>query len=161
MARVVQVGMADYKAAVCPNILMTAGLGSCVGVCLWDPATRIGGLAHIMLPSSVQARRTDNKGKFADTAILAVIQEMSRLGANPARLVAKIAGGAQMFNFGGTTDIMRIGDRNAQAVQQVLKNEKIKILFSDIGGSHGRTIYFMTENGKLTIRTIEHGERVV
>lgn len=161
MARVVQVGMADYKVAISPNTLMTAGLGSCVGVCLWDPVTKIGGLAHIMLPSSVQARRSDSKGKFADTAILAVIQEMNRLGANPTRLVAKIAGGAQMFNFGGTTDIMRIGDRNAQAVQQVLKNEKIKILFSDIGGSHGRTIYFMTENGKLTIRTIEHGERVV
>ncbi|NLK50928.1 MAG: chemotaxis protein CheD [Syntrophomonadaceae bacterium] len=161
MSKVIQVGMADYKTAINPGILMTAGLGSCVGVCLWDPVTKIGGLAHVMLPSSEQARKTDNKAKFADTAILALLKEMSGMGANLSRVVAKIAGGAQMFSFPGSSDIMRIGERNAKAVQEVLRQEKIKLIYTDVGGSYGRTIHFWTETGKLSIRTIEHGERIV
>jgi chemotaxis protein CheD len=153
--------MADLRVASRPHILMTAGLGSCVGVCLWDPVAKVGGLAHVMLPSSKQAKKTDNKGKFADTAIVALIQEMSTMGANVNRIVAKIAGGAQMFKFPGSSDIMRIGDRNSQAVQEMLKEKKIRVLYSDVGGSFGRTIYLDTDTGKLIIRTIQHGERVV
>lgn len=161
MSRVIQVGMADLRVAKAPDKLMTAGLGSCIGICLYDPIAKIGGLAHIMLPSSIQARKTDNRAKFADTAILDLITEMTKIGANRNRLVAKIAGGAQRFTFPGVTDVMKIGDRNAEAVVETLKRERIPLLAQDTGGNYGRTIQFCTNSGNLYVRTIDHGERVL
>ncbi|MGE5397865.1 MAG: chemotaxis protein CheD [Chitinophagales bacterium] len=161
MSKIIQVGMADLKVASVPDKLMTAGLGSCVGICLHDKANRIGGLAHIMLPSSLQARSTQNKAKFADTALDVLISEMEKLGSLSARLTAKIAGGAQMFNFSGDSDIMKIGERNARAVEEALKRLNIKLIANDTGGTYGRTIVFDPENGELLVKTIGHGERII
>ena len=105
----IKVGMADLATAKPPQVLVTTGLGSCVGVCLLDPLVKVGGLAHIMLPDSTQARDVQNKAKYADTAIKILIDEMVNLGAIKRRMVAKIAGGAQMFNFSGNNSIMKIG----------------------------------------------------
>ncbi|NPV92026.1 MAG: chemotaxis protein CheD [Firmicutes bacterium] len=158
---VLQVGMADLKVAKVPDILSSAGLGSCIGICLWDPITRIGGLAHIMLPSSALARNTDNKAKFADTAIPALVQEMERIGAMKSRLVAKIAGGAQMFALTEASSIMKIGERNAESSLETLRKMGIKLLHAETGANYGRSITFKTETGQLHIRTIEYGERIV
>lgn len=157
----VKVGMADLKASKAPNNLMTSGLGSCIGICLFDGAAKVGGLAHIMLPISSQARSSENKGKFADTAIPVLIDDMLKLGATRGRLVAKIAGGAQMFSFPGGSDVMRIGDRNAEAVVNGLKKENIPLLARETGGNFGRTIELDTLTGKLHIRTVDRGEKVV
>ncbi len=161
MSKIVQVGMADLKVAKPPDKLITAGLGSCIGICLLDKNTRIGSMTHIMLPSSLQAKNTDNKAKFADTGIVMVMDEMRKMGANTNGLVAKIAGGAQMFKFSGESDILKIGERNALAVVENLEKYKIRLLSKDVGGNYGRTITFDPETGELLVRTIGHGEQVI
>lgn len=161
MGVVLKVGIAELKAAKSPTNLSSAGLGSCVGICLFDPAAKIGGLAHIMLPDSTQARNSDNKAKFANTAVGVLIAEMLKLGALKNRIVAKIAGGAQMFIFRDTTDFMQIGERNIEATKNALKKEQIPLLTQDVGGNYGRSIELCTATGKLYIRTIEHGEKII
>lgn len=161
MSNIIQVGMADLKVAKPPDKLITAGLGSCIGICLLDKTTKIGSLTHIMLPSSLQAKNADNKAKFADTAIVAVLEEMRKAGANTSGLVAKIAGGAQMFKFSGENDILKIGERNAVAVEEHLEKHRIRLLVKDVGGNYGRTITFDPQTGDLHVRTIGHGERII
>lgn len=161
MATIIQVGMADLKLARAPDKLMTAGLGSCIGICIIDRSAKVACLAHIMLPSSEQAKNAENKAKFADSAIEVVLDEMLKNGANRSRLQAKIAGGAQMFKFSGESDIMKIGERNAIAVETNLNKHKIPILAKDTGGNYGRTITFDAETGELLVRTIGHGERII
>ncbi len=152
--------MADFKVVQAPDKLITAGLGSCIGICLCDKAAKIGGMAHIMLPSSERARANQNRAKFADTAIEDMIALMVKMGASPKRITAKIAGGAQMFNI-GNSEVMKIGERNAKAVVEILNKNNIPILAQDTGGNFGRTIIFDTETGELLIRTIGLGERVI
>lgn len=161
MSRIIQVGMADLKVAAVPDKLVTAGLGSCIGICILDRNKGIGSLAHIMLPSSLQSKNNQNKAKFADTAIIMVLEEMKKRGANIGALVAKIAGGAQMFKFSGDSEILKIGQRNAAAVAENLDKHKIKLLAQDTGGNYGRTITFDVTTGNLHIRTIGHGERII
>ena len=112
MPELIKVGMADLKAGKAPDSIISYGLGSCVGIALYDPQTKVGGLAHIMLPDSTQARATDNTAKFADTALPVLLDQVIALGGARNRLTAKIAGGSQMFSFAQATDVMRIGDRN-------------------------------------------------
>lgn len=161
MPKIIQVGMADLKVAQAPDKLMTAGLGSCIGICLLDRSTKIGSLIHIMLPSSINAKSNQNQAKFADSGLQMALEEMAKSGANTSMLLAKIAGGAQMFKFSGESNIMKIGERNATAVEENLKKHKIKLLAKDTGGSYGRTITFDPATGDLLIRTIGHGERVI
>lgn len=160
MSVVINVGMADYKTAKTPDILMTAGLGSCIGVCIHDQVSRVGGLAHIMLPTA-NGNVGGNLFKYADTAIEIMMQEILKLGANKNRLKAKIAGGAQMFSFPGKPPVLKIGDRNSEAVEQELKRMGIPLLSTDVGGSFGRTIHFDVATGELRVRTINHGEKVI
>lgn len=160
MNGVISVGMADYKTARSPDILLTAGLGSCIGICVHDPILKVGGMAHIMLPTA-NGSIGGNPAKYADTALELLLKEITGLGAMKSRLRAKIAGGAQMFSFPGKPPVLKIGDRNAEAVEHELKKNGIPILAADIGGSFGRTIHFDVGTGELRIRTINHGEKVV
>ena len=160
MNGVISVGMADFKTARSPDILLTAGLGSCIGICIHDPLLKVGGMAHIMLPSA-SGSLGGNPAKYADTALLLLLKEIAGLGANNSRLRAKIAGGAQMFSFPGKPPVLKIGERNAEAVAQELKKNGIPLLIADVGGSFGRTIHFDVGTGELRIRTINHGEKVV
>lgn len=160
MSNIIKVGMADLNTAKSPDVLQTCGLGSCVGICLWDPIRKLAGMAHIMLPSS-SINTGGNPAKFADTAIPFLITQMKKQGAETSRLVAKIAGGSQMFSFSNSSDIMKIGDRNTEAVKQGLKKAGIRLLASDTGGSYGRTIEFHSENGSLYIKTVNVGEKYI
>ena len=160
MSVVISVGMADYKTARAPDLLLTAGLGSCIGICIHDPLLKVGGMAHIMLPTAA-INMGGNPAKYADTALELLLKEISGMGANRARLKAKMAGGAQMFSFPGKPPVLKIGERNAEAVKQELKKHGIPLLVADVGGSFGRTIYFDVATGELRIRTINHGEKVV
>ena len=161
MSTMIKVGMADLKIAKSPDALTTLGLGSCIGICLYDPGAHIIGMAHIMLPSSKTIKNNSNIAKFADTAIVKLLDDMTREGANQRRLVGKIAGGAQMFKFTSGNDMMRIGERNADAVRSILTDLKIPILADDTGGTFGRTIEFYSETGILKIKTIGHGIKEV
>lgn len=157
MGSLIKVGMADLKTAISPKVLTTLGLGSCVGICLYDPIIKVAGMAHIMLPSSKTIKNNQNLFKFADTGIDILIEEMVNKGAKKNRMVSKIAGGAQMFSFSTKNDIMKIGERNVIAVKNILKEYRIPIKAEDTGGNHGRTIEFYATDGKLVVKTIGHG----
>ncbi|MCS7234220.1 MAG: chemotaxis protein CheD [Synergistetes bacterium] len=157
MGQVIRVGIADFNIAKSPDILVTLGLGSCVGVALYDKVAKIGGLAHIMLPDSKQAREGQNPAKFADSAIPLLIEKMERAGASKSRIVAKIAGGAQMFSFSDKNLQLSIGKRNVEAVKAVLAQEKIPLVSEDTGGGYGRSVELHTDTGKFIIRTVGHG----
>lgn len=159
MAELIKVGMADYKVGCNPASLISYGLGSCVGIALFDSVAKVGGLAHIMLPDSTQARSADNIAKFADTALPAMLNDIIKLGANKSRITAKIAGGAQMFTFTNATDIMRVGERNAEAVRLVLKKLDIRLLAEDTGGNYGRTVELKLDTGIFRVKTIDKGEK--
>ena len=159
MPELIKVGMADLKSGKSPDSIISYGLGSCVGIALYDAQAKVGGLAHIMLPDSTQARATDNQAKFADTALPVLLDQILRLGAARSRITAKIAGGSQMFSFVQATDIMRIGDRNAEAVRAVLKSLSIRLLVEDCGGNYGRTVELMLDSGIFVIKTVDKGEK--
>ncbi len=155
------VGMADLNTTKSPGVLTTLGLGSCVGIALYDPVTKVAGLAHVMLPDSKQIKNNSNIAKFADTATLKLIKDMLVLGAQKSRLKAKLAGGAQMFAFDSKNESMRIGDRNVEASINILKQLSIPIIGRDTGSSYGRTVELYSEDGRFVIKTIGHGNRVI
>ena len=159
MSDLIKVGMADYKIGKNPASLISYGLGSCVGIALYDPLSKVGGLAHIMLPDSTQARSNENPAKFADTALPRMLDEVVKLGAVKSRIVAKIAGGAQMFAFANASDIMRVGERNAEAVRIILRNLDIKVIADDTGGNYGRTVELKLDSGIFRVKTIDKGEK--
>lgn len=150
----IKVGMADLKVCVSPDSVTTLGLGSCVGIALRDPITKVGGLAHIMLPDSTAIRNNSNIPKFADTGIEELVRQVTLKGANRSRLVAKIAGGAQMFGFGSASETVRVGERNVEATKKKLKEMKIPILAEDTGKNFGRTVIFYPETGDFVIRAV-------
>lgn len=159
---VVKVGIADMNITKAPNTIRTSGLGSCVGVVLYDSQKKIAGLAHIMLPdSSLERGKTIHKAKYADTAISVLIELLKKEGVNPKLLKAKIAGGAEMFKFSSKNKMMRIGPRNVDAVKKELKKYSIPLIAEDTGGSSGRTIEFCPETGKLMIRTVNQGTKEI
>lgn len=158
MEQMIKVGMADLNIAKAPGILTTLGLGSCVAIALYDRKQKIGGLAHIMLPSSKNIKRNENKAKFADTAVEYLIEKMESLGADINNITAKIAGGAQMFAFKNkNNDLLRIGERNVAATLKALEEAKIPVIAQDTGGNYGRTVELYTEDGTLLIKTIGKG----
>ena len=161
MSEIIKVGMADLKVCKSPNAVKTLGLGSCVGIAVRDPVTKVGGLAHIMLPDSTSIRNNSNIPKFADTGIEELVRQIVSAGANRNRLVAKIAGGAQMFSFQQKADMVRVGDRNVEAVKKKLQQMKIPILASDTGKNYGRTVIFYPETGDFVIRRVGKGDSVI
>lgn len=147
----ITVGIADLNVGRDKDVLVTYALGSCVGICLYDSERKVGGLAHIMLPSSKEASAPhDNLRRYADTGIAELINIMSMKGANPNRLTAKIAGGAQMFSV--SSAVFNIGERNIAAVKQVLTNHKIRLLAEETGSNFGRTVFFNVNDGIMEVR---------
>jgi chemotaxis protein CheD len=157
---VIVVGMADLKVARGPDVLTTLGLGSCVGITLYDKLKKIGGLAHVMLPT-YKGDEGQNTAKFADSAIIELVNQMSRIGATRSSLVAKIAGGAHMFGRTQNNDMLKIGERNAAASLAILKQLGIPVQANDTGGSHGRTIELYIDSGALKIRSVGAGEKFI
>lgn len=161
MGKVIKVGMADLNVCVSPDSITTLGLGSCVGIAVRDPVTKIGGLAHIMLPDSASIRINSNIPKFADTGIEELVKQVVAKGANRGRLVAKIAGGAQMFAFQSTNDMVRVGERNVAATKKKLAELKIPIIAQDTGKNYGRTVIFYPETGDFVIRAVGKPENII
>ena len=128
MSEVIRVGMADLNICKAPDIITTLGLGSCIGLTFYDPVTKIGGMVHYMLPDSTQMRNNSNIAKFADTGIEELLRRVVGAGANRGRLVAKIAGGAKMFEVSGMSNVGNIGERNAIAAKEKLKELKIRLI---------------------------------
>ncbi|HHX94585.1 MAG TPA: chemotaxis protein CheD [Clostridia bacterium] len=150
----IKVGISEWKASTAPHRLITLGLGSCVGIVLFDSFNRVGGLSHIMLPNSKQFKNNGKKGKFPDTAIPLLVEDMVKLGARRSAIKAKIAGGAKMFSSVGTSFTNNIGERNVEQTCKVLSDMGIPLLAADVGGNKGRTIIFDTQEGIVWIRTL-------
>lgn len=153
------VGVGEYAVAAHPAVLITQALGSCVGVCLWDPRLRIGGMAHVMLPSAPASGFSGRPHRFADLAIPAMVSRMAELGCKERGLIAKLAGGSAMFK--GESGIDTIGGRNVAAVTAQLERYGIKSKASDTGGSHARTIELRLDTGTLLVRSYTFGIREI
>lgn len=159
MSTVVKVGIADLNVVTEPDTIRTSGLGSCVGVVIYDELKKIAGLSHVLLPDSSLTKQTNfNKYKYADTAIPVLIEKLVKKGARKYALKSKIAGGAQMFKLSTGSDMMRIGSRNIDAVKFALRKQQIPIIASDVGGNVGRTIEFDPSTSKLKIRKVNQEE---
>lgn len=161
MSEIIKVGMADLNICKSPDGLTTLGLGSCVGIAMRDPLTKVGGLAHIMLPDSTAIKDNSNLPKFADTGIVELIDQIVRAGGSKTRLVAKIAGGAQMFAFQSKSSMIKVGKKNVIAVKKKLEELKIPILAEDTGENYGRTVIFYPETGDFIIRAVGKPEKVI
>ena len=148
------IGIAELKAVRAPDRVSTLGLGSCVGLVLYDPVSKVGGMVHIMLPAAPKEGSVTNRSKFADTGILDLIRAVAASGAMRGRLIAKFAGGAHMFNAVCNNDIMNVGERNVQMCRKILQEQSIRTVAEDTGGACGRSIEFCCESGMLQVRTI-------
>ncbi|TZE83329.1 chemotaxis protein CheD [Calorimonas adulescens] len=160
-SKLVRVGMADMKIAYPPDKLVTVGLGSCVGVIIYDMNHEFAGMVHIMLPKSKENMAGQNIYKFADTGIYALYNNLIKIGAQKNKLLSKIAGGAQMFTLKSNNDVLKIGRRNVDAVKCILNELNIPIISEDVGGNYGRTIEFDIEHGTLNVKTIGFGEKSI
>ena len=156
----IKVGMAEYKVMESPALLTSIGLGSCIGLVLYDAINKIGALAHIMLPKQSEAKNKSNPAKFADTSIDLMLAEMEAHGSCSRNIKAKLFGGANMFPNVQGKILMNVGARNAAAVKEELIKRKIAVVAEDVGGHCGRTIIFDTRSGKVSVKTV-HGENVI
>lgn len=155
----ITVGISDLAVSCDDDVIVTYALGSCVGICLSDRRTRIGGLSHIMLPDSKQVHEdTTNPKKYADTAIYMMLKEMVRQGADVKSVTAKIVGGAQMF---AATAGFNIGERNIMAVTQILNKYNIPIIAQQTGGSIGRTVFFKVKTNEVKVKSAMHGVTII
>lgn len=156
------VGIAEYKIVKEPQKIMTIGLGSCCGVILYDEINRIAGLVHILLSSSQNEKNLVNKAKYADTGIVALYEDMKKLGANSRFMKAKLAGGAHMFNFNNPSNsIFTIGEKNVKECKVMLARLNIPIISEDTLGTWGRTIVFDTTTNKLHVKSVGKGEKLI
>jgi len=153
-----RVKMAEFAISSAPDVLITIGLGSCVGIALYDKRSKIGGLLHIMLPTN---KKDLKPAKYADTGIPHMIEEMEKKGAKKRRMVAKIAGGAQMFSMGGDNSGLKVGERNVIKVKDILKEKNIDIIGEDVGKNYGRTMKFYTEDGKVLITSHRQDDNIL
>ncbi len=154
MSEVIKVGMADLNICKSPNVITTLGLGSCIGLTFYDPVTKIGGMVHYMLPDSTKVKNNSNIAKFGDTGIEELLKRVVAAGASRTRLVAKMAGGAKMFEVSGLSDIGNIGARNAEAAKLKLKELGIRLIAEDTGLNYGRTVELHCDTGEFYIKAV-------
>ncbi|HKK02277.1 MAG TPA: chemotaxis protein CheD [Desulfuromonadales bacterium] len=157
----VRVGIADMRVAKAPALLVAHGLGSCIGIALYDPELCLGGMAHTLLPYQRAGTGPFRVGKFVDSAIEAMLAELEARGAVRQRLWAKIFGGATMFRSPLHPEDDGIGVRNTRAAREILDVFGIPLVAEDIGGHHGRSVEFDLATGCIQIRSLRQHETVV
>ncbi len=155
-----KVGIADFKVARREPGIITYALGSCIGICLLDPVTKIAGMVHIMLPES-SGERVDNPAKYAVTGIPLLVKSMTAAGANPIAFKAKIAGGAQMFQMKQASAIGDIGRRNIVKVREILAAMKIPVIAADVGENYARTLILHRESGVAEVKSYDRGIKTI
>lgn len=138
--------------------LVAHSLGSCVGICLWDPATKLAAMAHVVLPTAPTDGPVALPGKFGDTAVPALLKALKRQGAELTRLRCKIAGGAAVLALGAGGRLPNIGERNVAAVKAALARARIRILAEETGGNQGRTVRLEPPSGRVLVRTVRGSE---
>jgi chemotaxis protein CheD len=157
----IRVKVAECAVGRDEQILITIGLGSCVAIALYDSTARIGGLAHTLLPDETMARDRTNPAKFAASAVTLLLAEMTRLGADAKRIRAKLVGGSSMFANLLPAGGINIGDRNIAAARRALEQNGIRIVAEDVGSDHGRSVHFHLDDGRVEVRSLKKGNRVL
>jgi len=155
------VKVADWAAERGDGVIVTLGLGSCVAIMLHDPQRHAGAMAHVLLPSTSLARDITNRAKFPDTAVPFLIERLKALGADPRRLVAKLAGGASMFSQLVTPGTIQMGERNVLAARAALRAAEIPIVRESVGGERGRSVRFHVKDGRVEIRSVGADTHVI
>jgi chemotaxis protein CheD len=151
--------MGDLDVGRSPDVLTTFGLGSCLGLAVYDREAKIGGLAHIMLPDSQLARGSGHApGKFVDTAVPELLRRLLTAGAQLSRCRAKLVGAASMF-AAALDPVRLVGPRNVDAARALLDRAGIAVESQDVGGAFGRTVTLYMESGRLAVRTVKQGTR--
>jgi chemotaxis protein CheD len=156
--QLVNVGIAELRVSTNSDVLRTI-LGSCVGICLYDPERKIIGLSHIMLAEKNTPE--GNPGKYADTAVPLLLDAMLDAGASERRIIAKLVGGATMFKIAENSMMGEIGKSNARKVKEVLGSRSIPIVAEELGGDFGRTIDFFPEDGSVKIKSLGRPEKII
>ncbi len=146
--------VADWAAERGDAVIVTLGLGSCVAIMLHDAQACAGAMAHILLPSKSLAHDTTNLAKFPETAVPLLVDRLRQLGADPRRLVAKLAGGASMFAQLMTPGTVQMGERNIVAARDVLRRAGIPVAREAVGGGAGRSVRFHVSDGRVEIRSV-------
>ncbi len=162
------VNVAEMVVTDNPRALESYGLGSCVAVAMYDSRNKVGGMAHVMLPESKGQVRRKMRGKFADTAVSCMVEELKALGAEKSGIRCKIVGGSQMFSIPGAKSrrdsprlntFRYVGERNVEAVKEALEKNGVRLVAEDTGGDYGRSIRFEPHTGRMWIRSMEKGEK--
>jgi chemotaxis protein CheD len=157
--KAVKVDMAQFRVGESPMRIMTMALGSCLGIVLYDPQARIGGLAHAMHPRRTRVKNNMNRAKFVDSVIPLLVERMLQWGARRDKIVAKIFGGARMFDgFDGCRGLLQIGDENIAAAREVLAQLGIPLVAECVGGASGRTIILDVSDGSVLVRHMDSTE---
>ena len=156
-----RVKVADYAVRRGGHVITTIGLGSCVAIVLYDRDTQIGGLAHVLLPSPSMSREAGNPAKFPETIVPVMLQAMRALGARDGGVSAKIVGGASMFGQLATGTGINIGERNVLATREALAAASVPIVAEDTGLDYGRSVYFHLADGRVEVRSLKRGDRVI
>lgn len=156
-----RVGISEFRVARAPMVLVTYGLGSCLGIALYEPQSKLGGLAHTLLPVPRPGIDENRTGKFVAMAIRSMAEEMLRQGAAEERLAAKLVGGANMFEQLHQPPGEGIGARNIRAAREVLDKMRIAVVAEEVGGHHGRTMEFDLETGQVVVRSVRGNDKLI
>lgn len=157
----IEVQMAQMVISQAPSVLVTKGLGSCLGITFFDPFRKIGAMAHPMLPDFSKSRAQVNPNRYVNSVIKSTLEELKNKGCSSSRLEIKIFGGAHMFRCINTDSVLNVGQRNTEIAWAVFKELGLNILGQEVGGTFGRTIFLNLETGKVLIKTISWGEKEV
>ncbi len=147
------VGISDIKISNNPNeTIVTYALGSCIGIVVYDPVAKVGGMLHYMLPdSTLDAKKArDNPAMFADTGIPSLFKACYSLGAEKKRMIVKVAGGASILD---DTNFFRIGQKNIMAMRKIFWKNNVMINAEDTGANHNRTVRLEMASGKTYVKT--------
>jgi len=159
--KTIEVNMAAMEIGQSPSRLITRGLGSCLGITLYDPVQKTGAMVHPMLPDIDKARIKSNPSRFVNSAIKNMLAELEKRDCARNQLVAKIFGGAHMFGFITADSILNVGQKNIEVAQSTFKELGITVAAQEVGGSFGRTIELNLEDGKVLVKTVSWGEKEV
>jgi chemotaxis protein CheD len=142
------------------TVIATVGLGSCVAIALYDPATRVGALAHVLLPAESMARDRTNRAKFPAAAVPMLLAEMKQLGCDGG-IGARLVGGASMFASLLARGGVNIGERNVEATVRALVAAGVPLVAQDTGGDYGRSVTLELDTGRVLVRSIKRGDNVL
>ena len=151
------VRVADLRVGTNHDVLVTIGLGSCVAIVLHDPAAKVGGLAHVLLPSPALSRKDENPAKFPQSAIPRLLELMGQCGASTRRITARLAGGASMFASLAAPGTIQMGERNSVACRQALMQHGVALVGEATGGDYGRTVKLWVSDGRVEVSSVSHG----